>query len=464
MKKFDLYKFMDNIGTVCNALKKNSRRIAGRAGKLYRKNISANGGTPMFAICIAGVLIFAIVMIFDGRNASGSYKMVSYNSDIDADALVENDAIPDGAVLYNDGTETDGIVNEEATEQETGDENVNEAEGDEETQADTLPEEITAEETETQSPYADIAVTSLRIEDDYVNVRSAPSTEGEIIGKIYNECAAKIIEAVDGEAGTWYHMKSGSVTGYIKAEFFITGEAAEKKALEIGKMLGRVNAGGLRLREEPNTESEIITSLWEGEIYTVIGGDTDGFTKITLGKDDDGNEVAGFVKSEYIDTYVDFDTAVSKEEEEEAKEEAKRLKEEAERLEAEAKAKAAAEAQKTKRNAVVAYAKQFLGNPYVYGGTSLTNGTDCSGFVKSVYAHFGISLTRTSASQAGCGRRISVSDLNTGDLVFYARGSKIYHVAMYIGGGQIIHAIDESRGIGITSMYFATPYCAVTLF
>lgn len=459
-----------NIKRFFRKLKKYIRRLIRRLKKLYKVKIVANGGAPLFVICLAGIVIFGVVAAFGGVGAKDDYFSANadyFESDSESVMKTETDSLLEEVNdMVSDATEEVGSVAEEirsensiieeSLEEQTAETHIEETVPEITTQAETIPET-------TKSPYADIAVTYLGNSEDYVNVRSEPSTEGEKLGKIYNDCAATILDTVEGEGGSWYHIRSGSVTGYIKSEYFITGEKAEKKALEIGRMFGRVNAGGLRLREEPNTESEIITSLWEGEIYTVLA-DAEGFTQITLGKDDDGNEVAGYVKSEYIDTYIDFDTAISKEEEEAAIAEAKRREEEAKRLEEEARAKAAAEAEQSKRNAIVAYAKQFIGNPYVWGGTSLTKGADCSGFVKSVYAHFGISLTRTSATQAGCGTPISISKLKTGDLVFYARGSKIYHVAIYIGNGQIIHAIDEHRGIGITSMYFATPYSAVTLF
>ena len=103
--------------------------------------------------------------------------------------------------------------------------------------------------------------------------------------------------------------------------------------------------------------------------------------------------------------------------------------------------------------AIVAYAKQFLGNPYVYGGASLTNGTDCSGFTMSVYAHFGYGLSRSSYTQVNNGRAVSMSSLQPGDLLFYKYGgSTISHVAIYIGGGQIIHASTEETGIIISGM------------
>ncbi len=302
---------------------------------------------------------------------------------------------------------------------------------------------------EVPSPYKDVAVSQVNGDDDYVNIRDEASTEGEILGKIYNNCAATIEETVEKEDGTWYKIHSGSVDGYIKAEYFVTGDEAEALALKIGKMFGYVEEGGLRVRTEPTTESDIITTLWAGEKYTVVE-QADGFVKLSLGDDDDGNPVTGYVAEQYVQVYVKFDKAISLEEEQEMIAEAKRREEEAE-----------AAKKSSKRDAVVAYAKQFIGNPYVWGGGSLTNGTDCSGFTRGVLGHFGYGLSRTSGAQAGDGRQVPLNSVEPGDLIFYASGGRIYHVALYIGGGRVIHAIDEAHGIGISSMYWTTPYCAV---
>ncbi|MDI9242535.1 C40 family peptidase [Fusibacillus kribbianus] len=361
------------------------------------------------------------------------------------------------------------------------------------------------------SPYENIAVSRVGDDEGYVNIRTDASTEAEVVGKIYNNCAATIEETVSREDGDWYKIKSGTVEGYIKSDFFVTGDEAEKVAMEIGKSFAEVSEGGLRLREEPNTESEVIDTLWQGDIYTVVD-QQDGFVKLSLGKDDDGNDVVGYASKEYVNTYVKFDEAISREEEQKmleekarleeearkAEEELKKAEEEEKRKETEAAKKEETEATKKEetsasreettsaptkeeteaprqekpeapteavsnatRSAVVAYAKQFIGNPYVYGGNSLTNGTDCSGFTRGVYSHFGIGLPRTSRSQAGAGTRVSIGNIQPGDLVFYARGGSIYHVAIYIGGGQIIHAIDEAHGIGISGL--GSPYCAISL-
>ena len=301
------------------------------------------------------------------------------------------------------------------------------------------------------SPYENVAVSTVNGDEDYVNIRDAAGTAGVVVGKIYNHCAATIEETVEAEDGTWYKIHSGSVEGYIKAEYFVTGDEAEALALEIGQMFGYVEEGGLRVRTEPNTTSDVITKLWSGETYTVLE-QADGFVKLSLGDDDNGNAVTGYVAEQYMDVYIKFDKAVSLEEEKAQEEAAKEREEEA-----------AAAANSSERDAIVAYAKQFIGNPYVWGGSSLTNGTDCSGFTRGVLGHFGYGLSRTSRAQAGDGRQVSLGSVQPGDLIFYASGGSIYHVALYIGGGRVIHAIDEAHGIGISSMYCMTPYCAVNV-
>ena len=359
-------------------------------------------------------------------------------------------------------------------------------------------EEPTTEEptTEAPSPYEDIAVTEITIVDSFVNVRTAPSTvDGEIVGRIYNHCAATILDRIEGENGLWYYMESGNVKGYIKADYFVTGDEAEALAVKIGKIFARVDAGGLRLRETPTLEGDnIITNLWEGEIYAVkeIVESGDQFVHITLGKDDQGNDVSGYVAKQYVTVYVEFDTALTlgeieaieaekraaaeaaeaarrkaEEERKAAEEAAKRAAEaaaEEERRKAEAAAAAAAAAAASaERNSLINYAKQFLGVPYVWGGESLTNGVDCSGFTMLVYGQYGYSLPHYSGYQANCGTRVSLDQIRPGDMIFYARNGVVYHVAIYIGNGQIIHAANESLGVCISSLNYADIYCAVSV-
>lgn len=137
-------------------------------------------------------------------------------------------------------------------------------------------------------------------------------------------------------------------------------------------------------------------------------------------------------------------------------EEEARKKAEEEAKKAEEEAKKAEEQRLAKRQAVVDFALQFEGNPYVYGGTSLTNGADCSGFVMSVFANFGYSLPRVAADQCAASTRKDVSQIEPGDLVFYGHGY-VDHVALYIGDGKIIHASGSATGIKISNYDYEQP-------
>lgn len=353
-------------------------------------------------------------------------------------------------------------------------------------------ESETVKETEPvkTSPYANVAVSRVH-SGSYVNVRSEANTSSEVLGKLYNDCAATIIRTVAGEDGDWYEIRSGSVQGYIKAEYFITGDAAEKRAIEIGKMIGCITGNGVRLRSKPDLESSILTLLYSGEKYAVTSVE-DHFVKLMV--DDD---LEGYVYDELIDVSVKFDTAISIAEEKAKLEEEARKKAEAEeaaRKLAEAKKKkeeeekrkeqesaAAAENQNggeapaettappaqvntptvtsASRDALVSYAKQWVGvTPYKYGGTSLSNGADCSGFVQACYADaLGVSIPRDSRSMASKCAEISEGDLQPGDLVFYNKGGSINHVALYIGGGQVVHASNASVGTIISNMKYREP-------
>lgn len=310
---------------------------------------------------------------------------------------------------------------------------------------------------------------------DYVNVRTIPSTEGEIVGKIYDGCAATILEVVDD----WYRIESGSVEGYIKAEFFVTGAEAEALAEELATEFGVVNTTTLLVRAGASKESDCIDMVAEGSEF-VVEEKKDGWGRIAL-----DNSSEGWVSLDYLDTRIEFDTAISIEEEQ-AKLEEQRLAEEraqeARRLAEQEAAQQQAKVQKqtessayvesaqeisqassSLREAIVAYALQFVGNPYVYGGNSLTNGTDCSGFVKLIYQEFGYSIERRASYQYMYnGIKISVDQLLPGDLVFYGNG-EVDHVGMYIGDGRIVHASNSRTGIITSNLYYRTPYGAVRI-
>lgn len=319
------------------------------------------------------------------------------------------------------------------------------------------------------SEYDNIAIAQVS---NYVNMRKEPNEESEILGKIYNNSAATILE----DDGEWYLVKSGTVTGYIKAEYFVTGEEAEALAKEVGTRIAKVNTTTLKVRNDASLDATVQTLVPIEEEMEVVE-ELEGWVKVKIDSD-----VLGFVSAEYVDLRTDFVQAESIEEEK-----ARLAKEEAERKAAEEAARAADEAAKKKasksskskssstssasssssavsgtRQSIVSYALQFVGNPYVWGGTSLTNGADCSGFTQSVFRDNGISIPRTSGSQGAGGREVALGDIQPGDLLFYSNGSSINHVALYIGNGQVVHASTEKTGIKISNAYYRTPCKAVS--
>lgn len=205
----------------------------------------------------------------------------------------------------------------------------------------------------------------------------------------------------------------------------------------------------LYIRSEPTTESEWLGKLYPDNAAKIIGPVGE-WTKIQSGT------VTGYVYSDYILIGKNADqkaremvSQTESQQEEEAfvyaeskEEEAARLQAEAEEAARKAAEEAAAKAQTGQ--AIVDYACQFIGNPYVWGGTSLTEGADCSGFVQSVFAHFGISLPRTTWDMENVGTPVSYDQAVAGDLILYDG-----HVGIYMGNGEIVNAINSQRGIGI---------------
>lgn len=282
----------------------------------------------------------------------------------------------------------------------------------------------------------------------YVNVRSIPSEQGEIIGKLYNNSVGIFLSEQDG----WYEIQSGSVVGFVKAEYCVTGEDAVGLAREVGTRIAQVTCDGLYVRKEPTTEASILGMVaFEDEL--VVYEEIDGWVKVDI------EEGMGWVSADYVSLHTEFVQAESKEEEE-----ARLAKEEEERRRArEAAAQRAATTAPSSSTstpvnvtisgdsemgvAVAEYAVQFVGNPYVYGGTSLTNGADCSGFVMSVYANFGVSLPHSSSADRSQGSAVdSLANAQPGDLICYSG-----HVALYIGNGQIVHASNSKTGIIISN-------------
>lgn len=315
--------------------------------------------------------------------------------------------------------------------------------------ADPTVEEKIVEEL-TPSEYDGICIAQVN---DYVNVRSLPSEEGEILGKLYNESAGTIEEDVDG----WFKITSGNVTGYVKSDYVVTGDAAEELAEQVGKRVATVTTETLRVRSEASTEASILGLIGEEEELTVTD-ETDEWVQVSIEEGD------GWVSKEFVDLRTDFVQAESKEEEKARLEKEEAAKEEGKRKAAAAAAKAGASqgavlgsgSGSSSGNAVVSYASQFVGNPYVYGGTSLTNGTDCSGFVMGVYAHFGVGLPHSSSAMRSMGYGVSLADAQPGDIICYSG-----HVGIYCGNNTIVHASTAATGIKYTSPANYKPILAV---
>ena len=278
---------------------------------------------------------------------------------------------------------------------------------------------------------ADLAVATVS---DYVNVRAEASTDSEIVGKLYKDGVATVL---DDNGDGWVKIQSGSVTGYISKDFLATGSEAEKLAGENKSQVAEVTTETLRVRAAADINSDVITLVPQGEKLNVIE-ETDGWLKVST------DEGEGYISADYADVEAVYQVAESIEEEQQ------RLAEEA----AEAEAKAEADTY-NRRVEVVNYAMQFLGNPYVWGGTSLTNGIDCSGFTMQVYAHIGYSLPHYDVSQRSCGTAVdSLADALPGDLVFYSG-----HVAIYCGGGQVVHASNPRDGIKVSNANYRSIVC-----
>ena len=269
--------------------------------------------------------------------------------------------------------------------------------------------------------YTNIGITD--VESGNLNVRENPSTDGKLVGKMPKDSACEVLETLDG----WARIQSGEVEGYVSMDFLLTGADAYLKAAELVRTVAISNGDGLNVRDGASMDSAILTQIPKGEELEFVEF-VDGWVKVFI------DDEEAYISADYVTVEEKLSTAITMTE------------------------LLYGQGVSDVRVELVEYAKQFLGNPYVWGGTSLTKGTDCSGFTLSVFKKFGVKLSHHAATQAKEGTKISASDLQPGDLVFYAdsRGN-INHVALYIGGGQVIHASSARTGIKISKYNYRTP-------
>ncbi len=272
----------------------------------------------------------------------------------------------------------------------------------------------------------------------YLNIRSTPKDEGNsnVIGKLPGKAAAEILGTEDG----WYKIHSGNITGYVTtdSQYTATGQEAVDLAMDSASLMAIVNTDKLNVRTSPTiaTDDNIWTQISKEERYPVLD-QKDGWVQIELDGGDDESSDGAYISTR--DNNVEVRYALA---------EAIKF----------SPLEELANQQASRRNQIVNFALQYVGNPYVWGGTSLTRGADCSGFVQSVLKNYGISLPRTSREQAKVGRAINSSEMRPGDLIFYANSSgTINHVAMYIGNGQIVHAASRRSGIRISTWNYRSP-------
>ena len=253
---------------------------------------------------------------------------------------------------------------------------------------------------------------------DTLNVRAEASTDSDIVGVMPSDAACEIIE----QEGDWYHITSGDVEGYCLGDYIVTGDEALNRADETVSNKATVNCDALIMREAPTTESGVVETMRHGEKVTVVE-ELDGWVKVI----DDNSE--GYCSAEYVTVGEEIPTAMTKD-----------------------------QASANGGSSVVDNALQYVGGRYVWGGESLKNGVDCSGFTMKIYEQYGVYLPHSADAQKNMGTRVaSLAEAQPGDLVFYGSGGYASHVGIYMGNGQLVHASSAKTGIKISSASYRTP-------
>lgn len=257
-----------------------------------------------------------------------------------------------------------------------------------------------------------------------LNIRQEASTDSEVVGILTNHNACELLE----DAGEWYKVTSGKVTGYVNKQYLVTGDEAEAIAEQEIKTVATVNTETLNVRAEKSTEAAVLSQVGNSEAFTV-NSVADGWVEISV------DDSVGYISQDYVTLAQALPTAKTIEQVKYG------------------------DGVSDVRASVVSYALQFVGNRYVWGGTSLENGVDCSGFTMRILGKYGISLPHSSKAQPSYGTKISASEAKPGDLFFYGSGRSISHVAIYIGNGQIVHASNKRDGIKVSNAYYRNPIC-----
>ncbi len=420
-----------------------------------------------------------------GQSGDAAFQDMAQESEAGQDAA-SGDGTQQGSVSAGDANAADNAALEVFSQAVSGGDALQETDG------------------EDDDEYANLAIADVN---HYVNVRNAPSTDGEIVGKLYDGSVAQIL-ALAGENDEWFQVVSGSVEGYVKAEFFIYGDEAAAVIDDYVIRYVTVQADRLNVRREPDINADRIGYISRGESVSLLE-DCGEWLKVQYTE-----QKAGYVSAEYVIVTEEFIYAKSIEEEQ-AELAARRELEERAKAEEAARQEAAAaagqnsttqaagqeglpaEGQDTAalgeqpadgaplqstdnadavgegadltgqtyadngelRAAIVEYAMQYLGNVYVHGGKSLDSGTDCSGFTCFIYADFGYSISRTPSGQlSSAGRSIDYSEIQPGDIICYSSngGRSCTHVGLYIGDGQIIHAANSRKGVIISNADYST--------
>ena len=413
-----------------------------------------------FVVLGAGVTISASTLATEKSMAGLNLSLDKYT-----DAMLEEENTENSqeeVAVAKTSARTDVSV-EEASSEDTADQNKAEKKDEAEDKEEAKDEVTEEEHLKLNLVYDRLGVANVK---SYLNVRSKPSKNGKIVGKMTRNSGCHIYKIKDG----WAKIVSGQVNGWVKASFLLKDKAAEEKAKEVATLRINVTTETLNVRFLPSTDSRIYDQISQEDEYDIAKrkltkewvddyiarhckkSDLKGI-KMDDMYDDLSNWMCVridrervFVSKDFVEVTYNLDRAVS-------------IKEPSQKSGGSkgSSGSGSSDSSTSLRSSMVSFAMQYLGNRYVYGGTSLTSGTDCSGFTMRIYEHFGYSLPRTSSAQASYTRSISSSEARPGDLFFYGSGGSVSHVAMYIGNGQIIHASNERTGIKISSAYYRTP-------